>query len=193
MTKSKQSGQSAADWAPQLSMDDLSKLTINLDIARTAFEEGLRKLQFFNAIRYRIQERGVALLRAFLTLTLAVVAIGAGLSEVKAWLPLAVAFAAAAPLLVAASCMFGVIWLRPTGAEGIAPNQWLLKGLIDGDEQTHAYLLATAVHDLSDDIHATHIGNVAAEQWLRRGIVASLLSPISCAAAVVVALSVVAG
>lgn len=186
----KQTGLDSSAWAPSLSIQELGEMTINADVARTAMEEALRHQQFFNAIRYRTQERGLALLRAFLTLTLAVIAIGAGLSEVKAWLPIAVAFATALPLLIAASCMFGVIWLRPAGAEGVAPNQWLVKGLIDGGEHVHAYLLATAVHEYAPNVHATHIGNVIAERWLRLGIVAALLSPISFAVAATVALSV---
>ncbi len=128
--------------------DEIDQTTVNIDIAREAFQHVTLRLQDILSAKDGYDQKLSALFSGYVAICLALMAAAAAAATQPTFEWLAVhLFFDGIMFAVGALCLALALIGMAYGSAGSAPETWLRPGIIDGDNVKSAMLIALIVRD----------------------------------------------
>jgi F0F1-type ATP synthase assembly protein I len=163
----------------EMGLDDLQSADVNLAVAKEALDQVQKRLADLITTKEAIERKATTLFSSYVTIALALFGVGAALMkdqmlEISPW-----PFHIAAILFVIGAGLFvRVLHGAVYGYAGSAPDMWLVRGRIDGDEQALARMLAYLVHYHAGRIEDSEASNRRKSMFLHLGMYCGIAGPV---------------
>src|SRR5882672_10313843 len=129
--------------AAMMSLEELRAATINAAVAREAYEQVDRYLVDTLDVRKSFEQKAATMMGAFITLSVALFGIGGAIFKDSGMISRAGPFfVAGAVFILGAGCFIVAIKAGRYAAVGSTPEMWLTSGVIDGQDNAVAAMLA---------------------------------------------------
>lgn len=163
-----------------LTLEEIQKLpTINLLVAREAFNQASQLLSDVLDTRKNYEQKAFTLLSGYVTVSFALFGAGGALFKENNLKHLALPLLFAGVMFVIGSMFFGFALMDSRyGALGSAPDMWLNKETLSGDDPTLSFMLAYITFYYQERIDVSLKANEKKALLIRLGIILGILAPI---------------
>jgi len=177
---------------PMLSIEELSKANINIDVAREAYEHASARLADVLDSKKVLEQKAQTFFAAYVTVALALLGTaGSIVAEGGSSLfSCGLAVSGLCFVVGAGCCAFAQIDKYYAGM-GSAPKQWLYRGAIDGPSDGLPKLLAYLTWHRQTEIDRSAELNAQKARLIRYAIAAGIAAPVFLLAFVIASLPIV--
>ena len=159
-----------------LPLEQLHNSNVDFDIAKEALAQSEKRLIDALDVKKAVEQKATVLFGAYVTISLALLGIGAALvrDAILGASPLPF-FIAGAFFIVGAAAFAFVFRSAEYGNLGSEPSMWLRAGVIDGDKREFARMLAYLAHHHQNRIAVSYKSNESKSRSLHFGMMMGVL------------------